>query len=207
MLGPILFLCYINDLPSSISSNVRLFADDSIMYKQMKSPIDCQSLQYDLTKLESWEKTWGMCFHQDKCNIIRMTRKNSLSFTTTHCHPRVTVAQTNYLGVTVSGNLTWNNHINSIANNGNRTLGFIRGNIRTSSLKAKSLAYTSLVRPQLEYCSTVWDPHQLTLKCQLEVTQRRAARYACQNFHQTASVTEMITNPGKQKKIPKTNYA
>ena len=48
-------------------------------------------------------------------------------------------------------------------------------------------------RPQLEYCSTVWDPHQLTLKCQLEATQRRAARYACHNFHQTASVTEMIT--------------
>ena len=77
VLGPILFLCYINDLPSSVSSNVRLFADDSIMYKKIKSQTDCQSLQCDLTKLESWEKTWGMCFHQDKCNIIRMTRKKT----------------------------------------------------------------------------------------------------------------------------------
>ena len=195
VLGPILFLCYINDLPSSVSSNVRLFADDSIMYKKIKSQTDCQSLQCDLTKLESWEKTWGMCFHQDKCNIIRMTRKKQpiLHNYTLKGHPLATVNQAKYLGVTLSGNLTWNNHINSIANKGNRTLGFVRRNIRTSSLKAKSLAYTSLVRPQLEYCSTVWDPHQLTLKCQLEATQRRAARYACHNFHQTASVTEMIT--------------
>ena len=78
VLGPILFLCYINDLPSSVSSNVRLFADDSIMYTQIKTPMDCQSLQRDLTKLESWENTRGMCFHQDKYNIIRMTRKKTV---------------------------------------------------------------------------------------------------------------------------------
>ena len=84
VLGPILFLCYINDLPSSVSSNVRLFADDSIMYKKIKSQTDCQSLQCDPTNLESWENTWDMCFHQDKCNIIRMTReKQPISFTTT----------------------------------------------------------------------------------------------------------------------------
>ena len=157
--------------------------------------MDCHSLQCDLTKLEPWEKTWGMCFHQDKCNIIRMTRKKQhiLHNYTLKGHPLVTVTQTKYMGVTLSGNLTWNNHINPIANKGNRTLGFVRRNIRTISLKAKSLAYTSLVRHQLVYCSTVWDPHQLTLKCQLEATQRRAARYACHNFHQTARVTEMIT--------------
>ena len=118
VLGPILFLCYINDLPSSVSSNVRLFADDSIMYQKIKSQTDCQSLQCDLTKLESWEKTWGMCFHQDKCNIIRMTRKKQsiLHNYPLKGHPLVTVTQTKYLGVTLSGNLTWNNHINSIAN-------------------------------------------------------------------------------------------
>ena len=124
VLGPILFLCYINDLPSSVSSNVRLFADDSIMYKKIKSQTDCQSLQCDLTKLESWEKTWGMCFHEDKCNIIRIPRKKQpiLYNYTLKGHPLVTVTQTKYMGVTLSGNLTWNNHINSIANKGNRTL-------------------------------------------------------------------------------------
>ena len=104
-----------------------------------------------------------MCFHHDKGNIIRMTRKKQpiLHNYTMKGHPLVTVTQTKYLGVTLSGNRTWNNHINSIANKGNRTLGFIRRNIRSSSLKANSLAYTSLVRPQLEYCSTVvWDRHQ-----------------------------------------------
>ena len=74
---PNTFLGYINDLSSCVSSNVRLFANDSTLYKQIKSIMDCQSLQCDLTKLESWERIWGMCFHQDKCNIIRMTRKNT----------------------------------------------------------------------------------------------------------------------------------
>ena len=62
VLGPVLFLCYINDLPSSVSSNVRRFADDSIMHKKIKSQTDCQSLQCDPTKLESWEKNLGYVF-------------------------------------------------------------------------------------------------------------------------------------------------
>ena len=175
-------MCYINDLPSCVSSNVRLFADDSITYKQIKSQMDCQSLQCDLTKLESRENTWGMCFQQDKCNIIRMTRGGKhplLHNYTLKGLPLVTVIQTKYLDVTLSGNMTLNNHVNSIANKGNRTLAFIRRNIRTSYLQANNLAYTSLVRPQLEYCSTAWDTRRLTLKFPLEATQLRAARYEC----------------------------
>ena len=75
VLGPILFLLHINDLPSIVSSKVRLFADDCLIYKQIKSNNDQIELQRDLNLLESWGvKKWGMRFNAAKCNIMRVSR-------------------------------------------------------------------------------------------------------------------------------------
>ena len=57
VLGLILFLIYINDLPNEISSGVRLFADDAIVHQTISDPSDCQTLQEDLDELSNWEKT------------------------------------------------------------------------------------------------------------------------------------------------------
>ena len=92
----------------------------------------------------------------------------------------------------LSADLTWTHHINSIVNRGNRKVGFVRRNIRTGSFKAKTTAYASLVRPHLEYCSSVWDPHQDNHIKQIEAIQRRAARYVHHNYERTASVTQMM---------------
>ena len=64
-----------------------------------------------------------------------------------------------YLGVDISNNLTWNIHVNRVTANAGRSLGFIRRNIKTKNPKVLELAYQTLVRPQLEYSSSVWDPH------------------------------------------------
>jgi len=194
VLGPILFLCYINDMPASVSSKLRLFADDSIIYKAIKSLSDCISLQRDLVSLEQWEKSWGMSFHPQKCNVMRMTRKRDpiIYSYSLKGHELEAVANSKYLGVNLSSDLTWTHHINVIANRANKKLGFVRRNIRTSSIKAKSTAYISLVRPHLEYCSSVWDPHQLNHINQIEATQRRAARYVHHNYERMASVTVML---------------
>ena len=74
VLGPILFLLHINDLPSIVSSKVRLFADDCLIYRQIKSNNDQIELQRDLNLLESWEVKWGMRFNAAKCNIMRVSR-------------------------------------------------------------------------------------------------------------------------------------
>ena len=74
VLGPILFLCYINDLPSSVSSDVRLFADDCLLYRPIKSKDDQKKLQEDLTKLERWADIWGMKFNPSKCSVLRVKR-------------------------------------------------------------------------------------------------------------------------------------
>ena len=75
VLGPCLFLMYINDMPDSIKSNIRLFADDTIMYLTITNHSDCQALQSDLTTLKSWESEWLMAFNPEKCEVIRITKK------------------------------------------------------------------------------------------------------------------------------------
>ena len=67
VLGPVLFLIFINDLPDNIRSSVRLFADDCVLYRNVKSPLDCQILQDDLNSLAKWEMDWQMKFNVSKC--------------------------------------------------------------------------------------------------------------------------------------------
>ena len=80
VLGPILFLLHINDLPSVISSKVRLFevfTDDCLVYREVKGRQDQNDLQKDLKLLETWGSTWGMRFNAAKCNIMRVSRKQT----------------------------------------------------------------------------------------------------------------------------------
>ena len=75
VLAPLLFLCYINDLPSTIQSTVRLFADDALVYRQIHSPDDCRILQEDLTSLSSWSNKWLMPFNPKNVNILKLPIK------------------------------------------------------------------------------------------------------------------------------------
>ena len=78
VLGPILFLVYINDFNEYLNySTLRLFADDSIIYKQINSISDARDLQEDLDAAARWEQDWLMCFHPDKCHILSITQKQS----------------------------------------------------------------------------------------------------------------------------------
>jgi hypothetical protein len=88
--------------------------------------------------------------------------------------------------------MKWNNHINNIAAKGNRNLGFIKRNLRACTKEIKNLAYCSLVRPSLEYCSAVWDPHTTELTSKLEAVQRRAARFVLNKYERLSSVTNML---------------
>jgi hypothetical protein len=194
VLGPILFLVFINDLPLHVTSRVRLFADDCVVYREINSEEDCLILQNDLIKLAEWEKQWGMDFHPEKCSILCVHRKrNPIMFRySLKDHILETDSTTKYLGVTLSQNLSWNHHMDITAKKGNSTLGFLQRNLRVSNEKVKTTAYTSLVRPGLEYCSTVWNPFTKDLVYKLEMVQRRAARYVTNRYHNTSSVSSMI---------------
>ena len=75
VLGPILFLAYINDLPEQVKSRERLFADDTAMYLAISSTTEGQVLQTDLACLEQWEKMWDMQFNPSECQVLHITRK------------------------------------------------------------------------------------------------------------------------------------
>jgi hypothetical protein len=74
VLGPLMFLLYINDIGENIGSSVRLFADDSLVYMAVSSRNDCQRLQDDLTTMVNWSKKWQMTFNPSKCYTLRITK-------------------------------------------------------------------------------------------------------------------------------------
>ena len=195
VLGPILFLIYINDFHEYLQhSTLRLFADDSIIYRNIKSVTDTKLLQSDLNAAARWEEDWLMSFHPDKCTVLRVTsKKHPITHDyILHDHILETETSTKYLGVTLQNDLKWNKHIDNITANASRQLNFLKRNLKVASPKIKERAYQSLVRPKLEYNSCTWDPHHQSQIHQLEMVQRRAARYVTNRFHNTSSVSDML---------------
>ncbi len=194
VLGPLLFLLYINDLPDQITSTVRLFADDCVMYRTISNDHDADLLQADLDRLSSWQHQWQMKFNADKCFVLKIT--NSLhpkthSYTL-NSHILQETKSHQYLGVDISHNMKWNNHVNNICAKGNRNLGFVKRNLKACTQDIKNLAYCTLVRPSLEYCGAIWDPHTADLTSKLEAIQRRAARFVVNDYNWQSSVTRMM---------------
>jgi hypothetical protein len=194
VLGPSLFLLYINDLPTGLSAKARLFADDTACHKTVKTPEDQDLLQADVDALATWEQRWKMSFHPQKCSTVHMTRRRTTQERgyLLHGHRLQEETQVKYLGVTLTKDLKWGPHISNITTKANRTLGFIRRNVRIASKTIKAAAYKALVRPVIEYASCVWDPHTAEDINTLENVQRRAARWVSHRFRQTSSVDNML---------------
>ena len=159
VLGPVLL--YINDITEHIQSTMHLFADDSIIYREIKNICDHALLQQDLISLCEWAETWQLNFNISKCYHLGVTNK-VVPFSYNYLMNNVVTAKsasTKYLGVTISHNLNWNQHCDNICNKANSMLGLLRRVLSDCSLDVKSKAYTTLVRPQLEYACSVWNPY------------------------------------------------
>jgi hypothetical protein len=138
-----------------------------------------------------------MAFHSDKCTVLTITnKKNPVKHGyLLHNHTLESVSLAKYLGITLQYDIKWTQHTNNIVANANKSLGFLKRNLKTSNTNIKSQAYLSLVRPKLEHACSVWDPHTAEHRNKIEMLQRRAARYACNRYHNTSSVTDML-QPG-----------
>ena len=194
VLGPCLFLFFINDLPDCVSSKVRLFADDTILYRKIGCENDSKSLQSDLNKLELWEKDWQMDFNLSKCQSLTISRKNTEIKNIYFLHEKQLeqVSEVKYLGITISHDLKWNAHIDAVCSRAKGVLGFLGRNLKIASNKTKKLAYFSLVRPHVEYCASVWDPYSKKLINKTEMVQRRSARFVLNRWGYKDSVTDML---------------
>ena len=122
VLGPLMFLCHINDLPDTVKSQVRLFADDCLLYRQIKCKTYHSILQNDLIELEKWAAKWGMRFNAKKCYILSIRQKSS-RFYQLDGEILQEVNSSPYLGITISNDLQWKTHItNMVVKKANSTL-------------------------------------------------------------------------------------
>ena len=106
-LGPLLFLCHINDLPDAVKSTVRLFAVDCLLYRSIRNRDDHLALERNLRQLETWVHTWGMRFNAKKFYLVSINQK-SAHFYQLDIHILQQVPDNPYLGVTLSDNMKWN---------------------------------------------------------------------------------------------------
>ena len=193
VLGPILFLCHINDLPEVVKSEVRLFADDCLLYRVIKTINDHIQLKKDPKALEQWAHLNGMAFNAKKCYILSIKNKTSYFYQLNNTILQEVPANP-YLGVMISNDLKWNTHINNVCKKASSTLGFVRRNIQHCPTQTRRAAYLALVRSSLEYAASVWDPYTVAEIDKLEKVQRRAARFISKDYKskQKGCVTKML---------------
>jgi exonuclease III len=186
ILGPLLFILYINDLPNCLSENTlcAIFADDTKIFRQITSHQDLTILQRDINKVSAWSKDWGLTFNQKKCTILSLKRNNKpleyiYRMDNTQL-PRTTDAPD--LGITITSNLSWNTHINNICSRAqNRKWFLIRTLGYDAPIRAKLLTYLSLVRSIVEYNTIIWNPITQNNILILENVQRKCTDYILNN--------------------------
>ena len=152
ILGPLLFICYSNDLPKTIKSKIRIYADDTLVYNCINTIDDCILLQRDLAELEKWAKEWQTEFKPLKCKLLTITNQRSPLKFTYHIN-NVPIKEANfvkYLGVVIDAKLTWKEHIKQVLSKSNASLAFLQHNLRACSRNIKEHCYKTSVRPIIQ---------------------------------------------------------
>jgi hypothetical protein len=200
VLGPLLFLLYVNDIGQLVKNNLRLFADDSMLFAAVRDDHDKTVLQADLDAICKWSEDWMLRFNVTKSCHLSISRKRHPKMFNFTMNGEVVPKSENarYLGAAMNSSLSWNDHIKSIAGQASRTLGFLKRNFYGCSKNAKLALYKSLVRSKLEYCSSVWDPYTKTNIDLLEAIQNRAARFIANNYNHNYSVSALKSAIGLQ---------
>ena len=162
MLGPLLFLLYINDLPSVVQSYIKIFADDTKLFSAIKDEYDSEVLQNDLYLLDEWSRTWQTNFNITKCKVLHLGKKNQQEIYLMHEHDKKilssieNVTEHPDLGVSMDTSLSFNKHISSIILKANKILATVKRSFIYLTEQTFPLLYKSLLCPHLEYCNAVW---------------------------------------------------
>jgi hypothetical protein len=198
VLGPLLFLLYINDLPEKLESSCRLFADDCLVYSDISSSADTEILQRDLQKLEKWQNDWLMSFNPKKCSTITFATRDPPKREYTFCGETLkSEDSTTYLGVQLANNLSWNNQTQNAVTKAQKVLGLVRRNLWNCPEKVKTTAYQALVRPHLEYAVGAWCPYRMKNVKAVERIQVQAARFCKRNYsREKGTVTGILEELG-----------
>lgn len=176
VLGPLLFVLFINDLPEVSDSIVKLFADDAKLYSTASTLAECEKIQRNIDNLYEWSQKWLLKFHPDKCKVMKIG-KNHQEFTYKMGDvPLGETSEEKDLGIVTDSGITFRQHIAMKISKANQVVGMIRRSFHHLDTKMFSNLFKSRVRPVIEYGSSIWQPH---LKCEIiniENVQRRATK-------------------------------
>ena len=179
VLGPILFVMYINDLLDGIVADGLLYADDTKLFKHIMNENDALCLQTDIEKLENWAKLWLMNFHPGKCHTLTIGKFENIR----HAH-QYKVCNQNIehidvekdIGVQIDEELSFEQHICTKVRVANAIMGHIRRAFTFLDLVTFKKLYTSMVRPHLEYGQCIWSPFLMKYINMIERVQERATK-------------------------------
>ena len=178
VLGPLLFLIYVNDISEHLLSLTRLFADDSSLFVSATNINDIEGiLNHDLAIITNWAKMWLVKFNPSKTEAILFSYISSEFF------PNIVFDGVNvkfvkchkHLGLTFSDNMKWDTHIETILKSASKIIGIMRKLKYNFTRKALNQIYLSYVRPLLEYSCVVWDGCTIDQSHSLEKLQHEAA--------------------------------
>ena len=178
VIGPLLFITFINDLPDIVQSPVYLFADDTKIFRLIQNPEDRNTLQSDLTKLTDWTNKWLLRLHPQKCKCMKLGKSSNegdhkYSLLNTDLEE---VTEEKDIGVIIDQKFSFESHISEKVKKANSMFAIIRRNFRHLDENTFLPLYKALVRSHLDYASSVWAPYKVKHLEQIEGVQRRATK-------------------------------
>lgn len=179
VMGPILFIIYINDLPERVNSDIYMFADDTKILREIKSREDSYELQRDLDRLQAWSSEWLLNFNPSKCKIVTLGTFDNIVYAhryTVHGHELEHVECERDLGIKVDAALKFDEHILDKIKLANSMMGLIRRVFSHLTPNMFKHLYTSFVRSHLEYAQAAWSPRYKSLENKIEQVQIRATK-------------------------------
>ena len=179
VLGPLLFLLYVNDIPSLIHCKSKLFADDIKLWQPIKNYGDNSQLQNDLHSLEHWSEKWLLKFNIEKCHKMSIGHNLLTAYYLTGVNGAKQIEQVpeeRDLGILITEEMKWSKQCNSAAAKAMSVLGMIKRTFNTLNKDMFLTLYSTYIRPHLEYCIQVWAPYFKKDIDVLEKVQRRATK-------------------------------
>ena len=176
VLGPLLFILFINDIDIGIISKISKFADDTKLCREINKWEDAEILRNDLQRLYQWSLDWQMLFNTDKCSVLHMGKKNEkFQYELGGMSIRDSEEERD-LGVIVHNSAKPSRQCSEAAKKANKVLGMIKRTIVSREKQIILELYKTLVRPHLEYCVQAWNPYLKQDIDKLERIQRRATK-------------------------------
>ena len=194
VLGPTLFMLYINDLPDMVYSSVKIFADDTKIYRPVSQTADSEQLQKDLETISAWSDKWQLPFNGGKCKSLHVGPRNASQPYQLHGVELEQLSAEKDLGIIMDTELKFRKQAAAASAKGNQMLALLKRSFMCIDSSTLPLLYKALVRPHLEYGNLIWGPFNRTDEKLIERVQRRASKLVKDIRHLTYQERLRILN-------------